>query len=70
MTLTWENKLFDLDHCYEIIRQSETYGMKGVAKTETIQELFDEAVIRELIMKGRIWSPRPGFLKILVGAEQ
>jgi len=45
------------------IKQSETYGMKGVARFEDLEEKFDRAEIWTLIMNGEIYEPRPGFVK-------
>ena len=53
----------------EFINDSEALGLKGICRAEELEQFFDYSEIREAILNGEIWSPRPGFYKVIVCDE-
>lgn len=48
----------------EYIKDSEALGLKGICRKEELEAMFEDWEIKDAMMNGEIWSPRPGFYKV------
>lgn len=49
----------------EYINDSEALGLKGICRAEELEAFFCDFEIRDAMINGEIWSPRPGFYKVV-----
>ena len=49
----------------EYIKDSEALGIKGLCRRHGLEAMFEDWEISEAVKNGIIYSPRPGFYKVI-----
>jgi len=49
----------------EYIKDSEASGIKGLCRRHELEAMFEDWEINEAVKNGIIYSPRPGFYKVV-----
>ncbi|MHA1286043.1 MAG: hypothetical protein ACTSPB_01445 [Candidatus Thorarchaeota archaeon] len=53
----------------KFIRNSETNQITGLAKVEDVQKVFGKKAVRDIILSGEAYCPRPNFIKVTDSAS-